>query len=155
MRGQEIQIRTMEESDCQAVANLEQQCFSVPWSFNSIKQSFENPNGYFFVAEKEQQIVGYIGMMRAGSEGDILNIAVSTQNRRQGIGTQLMEHLLQFAQMNGIETLFLEVRESNNGAIALYEMQNWKNVGVRKNYYKNPSENGIVMTVDLTTWKMK
>lgn len=155
MKGQEIQIRTMEEKDCQAVANLEQQCFTVPWSFASIKQSFASPNGYFFVAEKGEQIVGYIGMMRAESEGDILNIAVSTQNRRQGIGTHLMEYLLHFAQENGIETLFLEVRESNKGAITLYENQKWEKIGVRKHYYKNPTEDGIVMTVDLTTWKMK
>ena len=155
IKGQEIQIRFMEEKDCQEVAGLEQQCFTVPWSFDSIKQSFVNPNGYFFVAEREQKIVGYIGMMKAENEGDILNVAVSTQNRRQGIGTRLMEHLLYFAQEKGIETLFLEVRESNRGAIALYEQEGWEKMGVRKRYYTNPTEDGIVMTVDLTTWKMK
>lgn len=155
IKGQETQIRFMEEKDCQEVADLEQQCFTVPWSFDSIKQSFANPNGYFFVAEREQKIVGYIGMMKAENEGDILNVAVSTQNRRQGIGTRLMEHLLYFAQEKGIETLFLEVRESNRGAIALYEQKGWKKIGVRKRYYTNPTEDGIVMTVDLTTWKMK
>lgn len=149
----EVVIREIEEKDCEEIAQLEKQCFSMPWNLDMIKQALWQQNNFFLVAEYGDKIVGYIGMVNSGIEGDILNLAVSVEMRRQGIATLLMETLLQFAQSKGMEQLFLEVRESNMEAIQLYQKQHWKKIYVRKNYYQSPLENGVIMTVDLTTWK--
>ena len=84
-------------------------------------------------------------MYNAADEGEIANLAVTKEMRRQGIGEMLMEHATAMAKDNGVVTMYLEVRSSNIGAKSLYEKLGYSPIGIRKNYYREPREDAIVM----------
>ena len=135
---------TVTEEDIPQIAELERICFSDPWSEDVLRESAENPL-YRFVAVKDgTKILGYAGMFLTIPEAQIANIAVSPEARRRGIGRFLIRGLVREAAEAGAEVMFLEVREHNTGAIALYEQEGFVLVGMRKNYYDNPQENGFI-----------
>ena len=128
------------------VAETEKQCFSVPWSERAIEQELYNESAMFFVAEKNGQVVGYIGMHTVLDECYIANIAVLPEHRRQGIGDMLLSFAGQRAKEKGCSFISLEVRVSNHSAIALYEKHGYEKQGERKNFYREPTENALIMT---------
>lgn len=140
-----IEIRKMQKSDVPEVYKIEKEAFSIPWSENAFLESLELPHAMFFVAEYEGEIAGYVGMYHVFQEGDITNIAVKSSARGKGIAHALLEELQKQAIESGILDLTLEVRESNERAIHIYEKFGFENVGIRKNFYEKPRENAIIM----------
>ncbi len=139
------QIRVCRGMDIPHIAGLEQEIFSDAWSEKSLSDSLEQSHVYMSVAEVEQEIVGYVIFYISIDEGDIARIAVSPQMRRMGIADQLMEDLFHYCQNLKIGHILLEVRESNHSAIGLYEKYGFVSIGVRKAYYREPLENGVIM----------
>lgn len=143
--GNKIEIRRMEPRDAGQVSLLEQQIFSQPWSCQGFLDALAMEHAIFLVAESEGRILGYCGMYCAMDEGEITNVAVDTELRRNGIGKLLMERLLAEAKRAGIRTVILEVRVSNESAIRLYEAFGFTIQGTRKGFYEWPKEDGYVM----------
>lgn len=139
-------IKEMIEENIPQIAEIEKASFSKPWSEKSITESFLSQSNIFFVAEINGKIVGYIGMTLSIDEGYILNVAVLPQYRKQGVGRKLVESLISFGENNKLVFITLEVRESNIPAISLYTQYGFSQVGKRKNYYSNPSEDALLLT---------
>ncbi len=126
------------------IAELERICFSDPWSEELLCESIRHPLYRFPVVCDGAKVLGYGGMFLTLPEAQIANIAVASEARRRGIGTGLLRALCSEAEAAGAEVIFLEVREHNTGAIALYEKEGFTRVGMRRNYYSNPTENGFI-----------
>lgn len=140
-----LYFRTMERADIEFVVPIEQECFSEPWSEKSFLDAMENKNNIYVVAQKGSEIAGYCGIWGVSHEGQICNVAVKEKYRKNGIAYAMLSSALKESEQMGNSEFTLEVREGNEAAIALYEKLGFKKEGVRKNFYKNPSENGIIM----------
>ena len=128
------------------VAALEKVCFgSAAWSENSIATELENPLALWIVADDDGKVLGYVGSQTVMDETDMMNIAVHPDFRRCGIATALIMELVRQLKGRDSHILRLEVRESNAPAIALYESLGFIQIGLRRNYYRNPKENGIIL----------
>ena len=138
-------ITRMNESHVAQVAVLEKMCFSDPWSENSVASELNNPLSLWLVAEENQTVCGYIGSQTVLDETDMMNIAVHPECRRRGIAAALIAELVHQLRERGSHILRLEVRESNAPAIALYETMGFTQLGLRKNYYRNPKENALIL----------
>ena len=144
-----IQIENMNETHVAQVAALEKLCFSDPWSENSIASELCNALSLWLVAVDGEQVVGYIGSQSVQGESDMMNVAVAPTHRRQGIAEALVAQLSEQLKALGNESLTLEVRASNEGAIALYEKLAFQQVGRRPNYYRNPKEDALILRKEL------
>ena len=142
----EIEIKAMSEADIAFVALTEKECFSQPWSENAISAELCNESAMFFVAKKDGEFLGYIGMHTVLDECYIANIAVRPMCRRQGVGDTLLNYGEQCAKNKGCSFISLEVRVSNMAAKALYEKHGYIPQGERKNFYREPTENALIMT---------
>lgn len=142
-------IVPLNENHVAQVAALECECFSDPWSEASVRYECENPISTWFAEEREGRVAGYIGAQSVPPEADVMNLAVAPEYRRQGIGRALLRHLEEALHRDGIETLFLEVRASNEPARRLYEASDYRVAGVRKKYYVNPTEDALIMKKEL------
>ena len=140
-----MNITEMKACHVAQVAQLEAICFSDPWSENSIASELNNALSYWLVAQEDGVVVGYIGSQTVFPESDVMNVAVHPDYRRKGIGAMLVEALITHLRNNRCESLTLEVRASNESAIALYEKLGFEQVGLRKNYYRNPKENALIL----------
>ena len=140
-------IRDFLPRDETAIAGLEKECFSEPWSEKAITESLENGT-FFFVFEEEGEILGYAGLQIVLDEGYVTNIAVTSKARKKGIGSALTEKIISFGREKKLSFVTLEVRESNLAAISLYEKFGFKTVGKRKNFYTAPSEDALIMTIE-------
>ena len=129
-----------------AVLEIEKECFSHPWSRQSIESELENKNSVFCVALEGEEVAGYIGMSTVLDEGYIFNVAVSGKYRKKGIGSALIQELVTYGKKNNFCFLTLEVRESNEKARSLYSKFGFIKVGERKDYYSQPTENAVLMT---------
>ncbi|MDE7432825.1 MAG: ribosomal protein S18-alanine N-acetyltransferase [Lachnospiraceae bacterium] len=138
-------IRLMEIRDIEQVAKLERECFSTPWSEESLKKEIENMNSIFCVCEIENRIVGYAGMYLTPPEGSITNIAVTEKYRGRGIAGGILEFMFSKANLEGITEFTLEVRMSNHSAINLYKRYGFLCEGIRKNFYAAPQEDAYIM----------
>ena len=127
------------------VAELEKLCFSDPWSEQSIASELDNVLALWYVALDGDRVVGYIGSQTICGETDVMNIAVHPDYRRRGIGQILIEELVREVKNLGSISLTLEVRSSNAPAVSLYEKLGFSQVGLRKNYYRNPKEDALIL----------
>ena len=140
-----MEIVEMNCSHVPAVAAIEKECFSDPWSENSIASELKNGLALWLVAVNDDTVVGYIGSQTAAGETDVMNIAVHPDWRRRGIAQSLIECLVVELKNRGSEALMLEVRASNGPAISLYEKLGFRQVGRRPNYYRNPKEDALIL----------
>jgi len=131
--------------DVQSVAKIEQENFSRPWSEDSFRKAIEEAHTIYIIAECDSKVVGYAGIWIAAYEGEITNVSVAQEYRGQEIGRQLLEKLLIFSRKAGVTSFYLEVRTSNQKAQRLYTKQGFQVVGIRKNFYEAPLEDGIVL----------
>ena len=138
-------INPMKEDHVAQVAALERQCFADPWSEGSIASELYNPLSLWLVAEQDGAVCGYVGSQTVLDETDMMNIAVHPDCRRQGIAAALIDELIVHLKERGSHILRLEVRQSNAPAIALYETMGFTQLGLRKNYYRNPKENALIL----------
>ena len=131
------------------VERLEQRCFSVPWTEAQLRAQRPDDRHVFLVAERGDEVLGYVGLMHVLDEGYISNVAVSPDCRRQGIGAALIAELTRRAGRLELAFLTLEARASNAPAIRLYEKMGFRQVGRRKRYYQRPEEDAVLMTLFL------
>ena len=130
------------------VAELEELCFSFPWSKKSLKLLCSDKNVAFVAKDVNSgKVVAYGGMVTVLDEGQITNIATHQSFRRRGLGLKIVSALIDYARENEIVSISLEVRESNLAAIELYKRLGFVEAGIRKNFYASPVEDGIVMTL--------
>ena len=126
---------------------LERICFSRPWSKRMLGEELENQCAAFLVAEDENgTVLGYAGLLVMLDEGYITNVAVFPEYRRLGVAAKIIDVYMNFAAANDLAFLTLEVRPSNEAAIALYRRFGFEEVGRRKNYYDLPKEDALILT---------
>ena len=138
-------IESMTVDDIAQVAEIERQIFSIPWSEKAFRDSMESDNTIYIVAKENDNVAGYAGMYLSFEEGNITNVAVNPLSRRKGIGEKIVRDILNRAYEKGVRDVFLEVRETNSVAIALYEKIGFKEELIRKNFYDKPRENALIM----------
>lgn len=138
-------ITKMTESHVQQIAELEKLCFNDPWSVNSIASELDNRLSLWLVALEGDQVVGYVGSQTVLGETDMMNIAIHPDHRKRGIATDLICGLIKELTAQGSHSLMLEVRVSNLPAVSLYKKLSFKQVGIRKNYYRNPREDALIL----------
>ena len=140
-----MQIRDMQEVDLEHVCAIEKQIFSQPWSRQDFLDSVKNDTHIYLVAEQDGIIMGYCGMWGIVGEGQITNVAVAPQYRRQGVAKKLFQAFLDKGEQKGLTAFTLEVRTSNVPAIELYKSFGFKEAGVRKDFYELPKEDALIM----------
>ena len=138
-------ITEMLEVHVPQIAELEKLCFNDPWSENSIASELNNRLSLWFVAIEEEKVVGYVGSQTVLGETDMMNIAVHPDYRKQGIATLLIRKLIDALASKESHSLMLEVRASNDPAISVYKNLGFTEVGRRKNYYRNPREDALIL----------
>ena len=142
-------VRPAWPADAPVLASLERRCFNDPWTGESFREALASPHSFGLVAECRGEIAGYlIGRAILGS-GEILNLAVAPEWRRRRVARQLLDSGLEELTARGVEEVFLEVRESNVGAQALYLGAGFRPVGQRAGYYRNPKEDALVLRTPL------
>ena len=133
-----MKIMQMKKYDVDGVFDLESECFSTPWSKQSIASELKNPNARFFVACRDNCVIGYIGMHLILDECYITNIAVSRKNRKNGVGSSLLGYAISYAKANSASFITLEVRESNIIAIEFYKNLVLNLKALEKTFMKTP-----------------
>ena len=143
-----MQIVPMSQAHIEALADLEQTCFSTPWSAESLREVLDNPHAVFRVAVDDAgTVVGYVGMHHLVDEGFITNVAVSPTARRQGVAKALMADLTAYGTAHSLYRITLEVRVSNTPAITLYEGAGYVRDGVRPGFYREPTEDAAIYSL--------
>lgn len=170
--NEKITVRTATSEDIPSLCSLEDECFVHPWSEKSFSDFFGLPYTVAYVAtvaylavynpndcshadcshtpanpiETDGRVIGYAGMYTSFGDGDITNIAVTRGFRRHGVGTALLGAL---RETEGVNRLLLEVRESNSTARSLYEKYGFKTDCIRRNFYTKPTENAVLMSLNV------
>jgi ribosomal-protein-alanine N-acetyltransferase len=135
----------MTTKDIDSVSIVDNSCFNIPWSKDAFYNELDNPLAIYVVAKIRQKVVGYVGMWKVLDEGQITNIAVLPDYRRNGIGDALLWHLFLYSKNNGIISLTLEVRKNNLIAQSFYKKQGFCVEGERKKYYEDTGEDALIM----------
>jgi len=140
------QIREAEAADIEAILDVEGRCFVDPWSELTFQEEIaKNQMAVYFVAAVDERVVGYAGFWAVAGEGHITNVAVLPEYRRKGIAAMLVQAMLDAAGRESVTDYTLEVRASNEAALALYRKFGFEMSGVRKKYYQNDDEDAIIM----------
>lgn len=145
----ELKIELLTKKDAPRVAEIEKECFSVPFKLDDILGYLDSPIWHFFVARNESCVIGYASFTIIVDECQIVNVATDPSHRKIGVGKALLERLISYAKEKGCKKVFLEVRKSNIPAISLYEKYGFKAVGVSKNHYSLPTEDALLMNLEL------
>jgi [ribosomal protein S18]-alanine N-acetyltransferase len=129
------------------IIELERASFSDPWSEASFAAVLNEPAAFFSAARDSasSRVAGYVVAWFAADEGEIANLAVRQPTRRRGIGAALLDAALDEGRRRGAQSIYLEVRDSNAAARALYASRDFAEVGRRRNYYRKPVEDAIVL----------
>ncbi len=135
----------MQRQHVPQVAALERECFSDPWSEQSLAGELDNPLSLWLVCQVDGEVWGYVGSQTVLGETDMMNVAVLPRARRQGIAQRLILALVAQLKQQGSRCLSLEVRPSNTPAVALYQGLGFSQVGRRPNYYRHPKEDGLIL----------
>ena len=142
-----MRIVPMAESHIDAVAALEQACFSEPWSAAALAEELTNPPAVFRVAVEGDTVLGYVGMHHVLDEGFITNVAVFPAARRQGVAKALLADLAAYGKEHNLYRITLEVRVGNAPARTLYEGEGYKLDGIRPNFYSHPTEDAAIYSL--------
>jgi [ribosomal protein S18]-alanine N-acetyltransferase len=142
-------IRPAALADAAGLAAIERRCFSDPWSEVAFQEALSSEWTFTLVADSGRGSAGYLIGREAAGSGEILNLAVAPEFRRRGIGGALLEEGLVAFHRRGAREVFLEVRESNHSAQALYLARGFRPVGQRAAYYRNPREDALVLRLGL------
>ena len=142
-----LEIIPMRQVHIGQIARLERELFSCPWDEASLEHERTNPLSLWLVACRGDEVVGYIGSQSVLGESDMMNLAVAPAHRRQGVGRQLVMALLHALEPDH-HCLTLEVRASNEAALALYAALGFRQVGRRPRYYQKPTEDALILRKD-------
>jgi ribosomal-protein-alanine N-acetyltransferase len=140
-----VVVRGMRYDDLDQITEIEKICFSLPWSKASFEKELQNELAYYQCAEENGKIMGYMGMWRILDECHITNVAVLPEYRKMGIASSLINKMVEICKCSEIQTMTLEVRESNLPAINLYRKFGFISAGKRPKYYLKPLEDAIIM----------
>lgn len=135
----------MNYTDLDEIEEIEKLCFSIPWPKQAFAKELLNDLAYYQVAVMNNKVVGYMGMWKIIDEGHITNVAVRPEYRDKGIATKLISKMIDVCVSSEINSMTLEVRESNKIAINLYVKFGFYPVGKRPKYYQKPLEDAIIM----------
>ena len=156
-----FRVKSAFEEDIPLIFDIEREAFSPPWSFDALLGEANRGDSFFAVARGDETprtaetfgsgcaelppILGFVILRRIADDGELLQIAVKKTARRRGVADALLDAALGFAKEAGCSSVFLEVRKSNDAALALYEKHGFKTVRCRKDYFSDPVEDAIVM----------
>ncbi|HHX12114.1 MAG TPA: ribosomal protein S18-alanine N-acetyltransferase [Clostridiales bacterium] len=140
-----MNIRKMTEADIAYVSAIEDDIFSDPWKEEDFLKAVDNPDNDYLIVEIDNRLVAYCGYWGIPPEGYIYNVAVHKEYRRQQIAYHMLSFLMDRAKERGITKLTLEVRKSNIPAKSLYERLGFIELGIRKDFYTKPNEDGVIM----------
>lgn len=149
---EDVEIRRMGFDDLEGVFEVEKTAFPIPWPISSFEEELKNILATYFVAEKNNKIVGYIGLWFVMDECHITNVAVHSEFRQQKIASKLVSKMLEMCKEHLSTYVTLEVRKSNIPAQNLYKKFGFNEEARRKDYYKNPDntrEDAIIMSLEL------
>lgn len=140
-----VRIRRMVEADLAGVLRIERASFSVPWTPATFLGLLHRDDAHLLVAETDEALVGYAAVWIVGDQAELGDLAVEAAWRRRGIGSVLVDAVLDMVERRGVRELFLEVRATNEGAQRLYTRYGFSEVGRRKDYYTLPREDALVL----------
>jgi ribosomal-protein-alanine N-acetyltransferase len=145
--GQPVVIERASERVLGEIIELERASFSDPWSEASFTSVVNEPAAFFATARDgaSDHVAGYVVAWFMADEGEIANLAVREPKRRRGVGAALLDAALDEGRRRGATAIYLEVRDSNAAARALYASRNFEEVGRRRKYYRKPVEDAIVL----------
>lgn len=146
-------IRKFRQEDFQAIADIEKECFSLPWSVKAIGEFAECEFSHIYVAELDGNVAGYLTFTSIFDELQIANVAVCEKYRRLHIATKLIEKLIQYGIERNSGFITLEVRVSNSAAMNFYRKMGFTSVGDRRGYYSHPREDAVLMNYEYTVRK--
>lgn len=135
----------MKAEDVPEISRLEREAFSMPWSEEDFEGMIRSENARYYVAEKEGAILGGCGLYIVLEEASITNVVIRREARNQGVGTDLMRHMMEMCGRDGVKAFTLEVRVSNKAAIHMYEKVGFVSEGIRPGFYEKPAEDAMIM----------
>lgn len=138
-------IRSATLGDAAAMVAIERRCFGDPWSEASFREALTSAWTFCLVSQSTRGITGYLVGREVAGTGEVLNLAVAPEFRRHGAGSALLRAGLAALRLRKVDEVFLEVRESNHSAQALYLAHGFRPVGQRSAYYRNPKEDALVL----------
>jgi ribosomal-protein-alanine N-acetyltransferase len=142
-------IRSAAPADAAPLVAIERRCFSDPWSESSFREALASPWTFGLIAHNYRGVAGYLFGGEVAGTGEILNLAVSPDFRRRGVARTLLRAGLAAFRNRRVDEVYLEVRESNRSAQALYLGSGFRPVGQRAAYYRNPKEDALVLWLAL------
>ncbi len=148
-----VALRSMTEADLMAVVELEQDVFGAEaWTPEMLLGELEQQpaSRYYLVAQVEDKIVGYAGLLGAGGQSDVVTLAVASDHWGHGIGSALLKALITEAARRDCVEVFLEVRTDNSRAQRLYRRYGFAEIGIRRGYYQPSGADALVMRRDVT-----
>ena len=143
-----VDLHYMTLQDLEEIKSILNSEFDDFWNYNVFKEELENENSTYIVAKQNNSIVGFGGVWQSVDDMHITNIVTKKDLRHIGIGSSILEKLIEVSKNKKMKSLTLEVRQSNIYAINLYTKYNFKQLGNRKDYYQNPTEDAIIMTIN-------
>ena len=153
--GTDLVVRPATRADLARVVEIERVAFTDPWSLESFAALLSKPRVLFAVAERRAtageggELVGYVVAWFVVDEAEVANVAVAAEARGQGIGARLLDEALSVARQQGAASVYLEVRDSNAAARALYASRGFVQIGRRRRYYRRPVEDALVLRREL------
>ena len=144
----DIKISKMELTDFENIKDQLETDFDEFWSSNNLLSEIENQRSYVIKAKLNEEILGFAGIIDTVDQEEITNIVVKKSYRNKGIGSILLESLIEYAKSNNKEKIYLEVNCKNSFAIKLYEKYGFKECGLRKKYYNN-TDDAILMFLQI------
>ncbi|MDR0491715.1 MAG: ribosomal protein S18-alanine N-acetyltransferase [Oscillospiraceae bacterium] len=142
-----LSITTATEDDMQRIIDIERDAISPPWTHGALLGEIYRDDSFFSLVSDDGATLGFVILRHAADEGELLQIAVDKAARRNGAADALMDAALSWAKEKSLCAIYLEVRKTNEAAIALYEKHGFKQIGTRKDYFTDPIEDAAIMTV--------
>lgn len=140
-----MEFRRSVPADATGIAKLEEEIFSDAWSYRDVQDLICTEGSMCFSAIDNGEVIAYVIGRLIAPEGEIYRVAVKPEKRQRGIGYRLLDYAVKTSKGHGLERLFLEVRSRNLPAVKLYTAYGFKQIAVRKNYYKNPTDDALIM----------
>ena len=145
----EIEIVELKQKHCPQVALIENETFSFPWSEQSFLECVSNPDRHYICAVHNEKVVGYCGYWKVLDEAEIYNVAVKSEKRGFGIGETMLTKLIEYGKSDNRKKFLLEVRCGNKAAISLYKKLGFKEDGIRPEFYDEPKEDALLMSLEI------
>ena len=141
-------VRLRKDEDLEAITKLEEECFTDSWSPALMSGMFASEWDKVYVLEDEGRVIGYADVRNMYGDCDLMSICVAADSRGRGGASLLMERIMEQARLEDARQMMLEVRRSNEPAIALYKKFGFTVLGARRGYYSNPVEDAIIMIIE-------